>query len=60
VTNVALHEAADALRRHEQKGKRLNPWHHISHAQRKRWVEKAEIVLSVYNARLAKMTAENS
>jgi len=48
---VALHAAADALREYEQKGKKLNPWHQISRAQRKRWIEKAEIVLHSYERR---------
>jgi hypothetical protein len=54
--NKALHEAADALRRHEQAGKKLNEWHKISHLQRARWVAKATVVLEAYRAAKDKAT----
>jgi hypothetical protein len=41
--------AADALRRHEQAGKKLNEWPQISASQRKRWVAKARIVLEAFD-----------
>jgi hypothetical protein len=48
MSNEALREAADALRRHEQKGRKLNAWYRISHGQRSRWLAKATIVLEAY------------
>ena len=37
--------AADALRRHEQAGKRLNAWDTISATQKRKWLAKVEIVI---------------
>jgi hypothetical protein len=48
--NKALHEAADALRRHEQSEKKLKEWYQISHGQRSRWLAKATVVLEAYRA----------
>ncbi len=45
---TAKEQAADALRRHEQPGRKLNAWHIVSLAHRKRWLKKVEIVLSAY------------
>jgi hypothetical protein len=36
--------AADALRRHEQAGKRLNDWRLISAAQKRKWLAKVAVV----------------
>ena len=45
----AIHQAADALRRHEQGSKKkLNDWHLISSSQRKKWLVKAMIVVEAY------------
>ena len=43
-----LEKAADALRRHEQAGRKLNEWNIVSPGQRKRWLAKAELVLTSY------------
>ncbi len=42
---VCRESAADALRRHEQSGKRLNDWDRISSAQKKKWLAKVMVVL---------------
>lgn len=40
-----VENAADALRRHEMKGRITLPWEKISVAQRRKWIEKAKVVL---------------
>ena len=41
-----LDKGADALRRYEQSGKRLNDWESLPRSTKEKWREKVRIVLS--------------
>lgn len=47
VANVSreVESAADALRLHEMKGRITLPWDKIAASQRRKWIEKAVVVL---------------
>ena len=47
-SEAQIGRTADTLRRLEQAGKNLLPWHQISSAQRNRWKEKAGVVLRAF------------
>lgn len=49
-TQKQIERGADALRRHEMSGRKLNDWNSISAAQRKKWIEKAKVVMEGFDA----------
>lgn len=48
--NESIQKAADALRRYCQSGKKLNDWMHLSHSQKRYWLARATIVITIYEA----------
>ncbi|MDE2096819.1 MAG: hypothetical protein KGL39_06190 [Patescibacteria group bacterium] len=51
-TDQRIDAGADALRRHEQGGRILRPWLELPIATKRKWREKAEIVLRAADANL--------
>lgn len=49
-----IDDAADALRKHEQKGKQLNKWEQLPNSTKRKWTDKIRVVINA----LAKIEGE--